>query len=59
MSYVTDGTELYEVVAEEIVQNFGLRRGQLRTTFIRRCRAPYEVRALDDLAFACFEFVRP
>jgi hypothetical protein len=59
MSYVTDGTELYEVVAEEIVENFGLRRGQLRTTFIRRCRAPYEVRALDDLTLACFEFVRP
>ena len=59
MSYVTDGTELYEIVAEEIVENFGLRRGQLRTTFIRRCRAPYEVRALDDLTLACFEFVRP
>ena len=59
MSYLTDGTELYEIVAEEIVENFGLRRGQLRTTFIRRCRAPYEVRALDDLTLACFEFVRP
>jgi hypothetical protein len=59
MSYVTDGTELYEVVAEEIFENFGLRRGQLRTTFIRRCRAPYEARALDDLTLACFEFVRP
>jgi hypothetical protein len=59
MSYVTDGTELYEVVAEEIVENFGLRRGQLRTTFIRSCRPPYDVRALDDLALACYEFVRP
>lgn len=59
MSYLTDGTELYEVVAEEIVENFGCRRGQLRTTFIRRCRAPYELRGLDDLTLACYEFVRP
>ena len=59
MSYLTDGTELYEVVAEEIVENFGRRRGQLRTTFIRCCRTPYEVRGLDDLTLACYEFVRP
>jgi len=59
MSYLTDGTELYEVVAEEIVENFGLRRGQLRTTFIRRCRPPYDVRALDDLALARYAFVHP
>jgi hypothetical protein len=59
MSYVTDGIELYEVVAEEIVENFGRCRGQLRTTFIRRCRAPYEVRGLDDLTLACYEFVQP
>ena len=59
MSYLTDGTELYEVVAEEIVENFGLSRGQLRTTFIRRCRPPHDLRALDDLALACYAFVRP
>jgi hypothetical protein len=59
MSYVTDGTELYEVVAEDIVENFGLCLGQVRTTFIRRCRPPYDVRALDDLALASYEFVRP
>jgi hypothetical protein len=59
MSYMTDGSELYEVVSEEIVANFGLCSGQLRTTFIRRCRPPYDVRALDDLALASYEFVRP
>lgn len=59
MSYLTDGTELYEVVAEEIVENFGLRRGQIRTTLIRRSRPPYDVRALDDLTLTCYEFVRP
>jgi hypothetical protein len=58
MRYLTDGTELYEVVAEQIADNFGLCRGQLRTTLIRRCRPPYEVCALDDLALLCYEFVR-
>ena len=59
MSYLTDGTELYEVVAEEMADNFGLCRGQLRTTFIRRSRSPHDVRALDDFTLLCYEFVRP
>jgi hypothetical protein len=59
MSYLTDGTELYEVVAEDMAENFGLRRGQLRTTFIRRCRPPYDACALDDFALLCYGFVRP
>jgi hypothetical protein len=37
MRYLTDGTNLYEIAAQRIVQNFGLRRGVIRYVIIRDC----------------------
>jgi hypothetical protein len=35
MTYLTDGVHLYEIAAQRIVQNFGLRRGSISYTIIR------------------------
>ena len=37
MTYLTDGTHLYEIAAQRTVQNFGLTRGTIRYVVIRDC----------------------
>jgi hypothetical protein len=37
MTYLTDGTHLYEIAAQRTVQNFGLKRGTIRYVVIRDC----------------------
>lgn len=35
--YMTDGTHLFEVAAERVVQNYGLTRGVIRYVILRDC----------------------
>lgn len=35
--YLTDGTHLYEIAAQRVVQNFGRTRGLIRYTILRDC----------------------
>ena len=37
VNYLTDGTHLYEIVAQRTVQNFGRTRGVIRYVIIRDC----------------------
>jgi hypothetical protein len=51
MTYLTDGTHLYEVVTRRSVQNFGRQRGVIRYTTIRDCVSEATA-TIDDLQLA-------
>jgi len=57
MSYLTDGTRLYEVVARRTVQNYGLQRGSIRYVVIRDCVSEATA-TIDDLQLAALSEVR-
>ena len=57
MRYVTDGVHLYEIAAQQSVQNYGLRRGTISYTIIRDCVSE-AVASIDDLQLAALSEVR-
>ncbi|MGO9886044.1 MAG: hypothetical protein ACLPV4_23870 [Solirubrobacteraceae bacterium] len=57
MRYLTDGTHLYEVVAQRTVQNFGLLRGSIVYVIIRDCVSEATA-TIDDLHLAALSEVR-
>jgi hypothetical protein len=57
MTYLTDGTHLYEVAAQRTVQNFGLHRGVIRYTILRDCVSEATA-TIDDLQLAALSEVR-
>jgi hypothetical protein len=56
MTYLTDGTHLYEIAAQRSVQNFGLHRGEIRYTILRDCVSEATAR-IDDLQLAALSDV--
>jgi hypothetical protein len=56
MRYLTDGTNLYEIAAQRTVQNYGLRRGEIRYTVIRDCVSEATA-TIDDLTLAALSEV--
>jgi hypothetical protein len=57
MTYLTDGTHLYETAAQRTVQNFGLRRGTISYTIIREVVSEAVAR-IDDLHLAALSEVQ-
>ena len=57
MRYLTDGTNLYEVVARRTVENFGLTRGHIRYTVIRDCVSEATA-TVDELQLAALSVVQ-
>ena len=57
MTYLTDGTHLYEVAAQRVVQNYGRTRGVLRYTILRDCATEAEAK-VDELYLAALTVVR-
>jgi hypothetical protein len=56
MTYLTDGTHLYEIAAQRTVQNFGLKRGTIRYVVIRDC-ASEAVVTMNELDLAALSEV--
>jgi hypothetical protein len=56
MTYLTDGTHLYEIAAQRTVQNYGLRRGPIRYVIIRDCVSE-AVATIDELDLAALSEV--
>jgi len=57
MNYLTDGTHLYEIVAQRAVENFGLNRGVIRYVVIRDC-VTEATATIDELQLAALSEVR-
>jgi hypothetical protein len=57
MKYLTDGTHLYEIAAQRIVENFGLLRGTISYVIIRDVVSE-ETATIDDLHLAALSIVR-
>jgi hypothetical protein len=57
MKYLTDGTNLYEIAAQQTVQNFGLTRGVIRYVTIRDCITEATC-TIDELQLAALSEVR-
>ena len=57
MKYLTDGTNLYEIAAQRVVRNYGLRRGCIRYVIIRDCVSE-AVGTVDELDLAALTVVR-
>ena len=57
MRYLTDGTHLYEIAAQRIVENFGLTRGVIRYVLIRDCVSEATA-TIDDLQLAALSEIR-
>jgi len=57
MRYLTDGTNLYEVVAQRTVRNYGLRGGTISYTVLRDVGSEM-VATVDDLMLAALSIVR-
>jgi hypothetical protein len=57
MRYLTDGINLYEVIARRTVQNYGLSRGVIRYTVLRDCISEATA-TLDELNLAALSEVR-
>lgn len=57
MRYLTDGTHLYEILAQRTVQNYGLRRGTISYTIISDCVSEATA-TIDDLHLAALSEVR-
>jgi hypothetical protein len=51
MRYLTDGTNLYEIVSSRTVRNYGRTRGVIRYTIIRDCISEATA-TLDELNLA-------
>jgi hypothetical protein len=56
MRYLTDGTNLYEIVSRRTVQNYGRLRGSIRYVIIRDC-VTEATATLDDLHLAALSEV--
>jgi hypothetical protein len=56
MRYLTDGTNLYEVVSRRTVQNYGRLRGSIRYVIIRDC-VTEATATIDDLHLAALSEV--
>jgi len=57
MKYLTDGTNLYEIVARRTVENFGRRRGVIRYVIIRDC-VTEATATIDELQLVALSEVR-
>jgi hypothetical protein len=57
MRYLTDGTNLYEIAARRIVQNYGLARSAISYVIIRDCVSEATA-TVDDLHLAALSEVR-
>jgi hypothetical protein len=57
MRYLTDGTNLYEIVTRRTVQNYGRLRGSLSYVIIRDCITEATA-TIDDLHLAALSEVR-
>lgn len=57
MTYLTDGTRLYEVAAQRTVRNYGLIGGSIRYTIIRDCITE-DMATIDELHLAALSVVR-
>ena len=57
MRYLTDGTHLYEILAQRTVENYGLRRGTISYTIISDCVSEATA-TIDDLHLAALSEVR-
>jgi hypothetical protein len=57
MTYLTDGTHLYEIAAERTVTNFGLTQGVIRYLIIRECVSE-ATSIIDELQLAALSEVR-
>jgi hypothetical protein len=57
MTYLTDGTDLYEIAAQRAVQNFGRTRGVIRYVVIRDC-VTEAIATIDWLNLAALTVVR-
>jgi hypothetical protein len=57
MTYLTDGTHLYEIAAQRTVQNFGRTRGLIRYVIIRDCVSE-AIATVDWLNLAALTVVR-
>ena len=57
MNYLTDGTHLYEIVAQRTVQNFGRTRGVMSYVIIRDC-VTESIATFDELNLAALTVVR-
>jgi hypothetical protein len=57
MTYLTDGTNLYEIVTRRTVQNYGRLRGSLSYVIIRDCITEATA-TIDDLHLAALSEVR-
>ena len=56
--YLTDGTNLFEIAAERVVQNYGAARGLIRYVILRDC-VTEETSNVDSLYLQCLEPVQP
>jgi hypothetical protein len=56
MRYLTDGTNLYEIVSRRTVQNYGRTRGIIRYVIIRDC-VTEATATVDDLHLAALSEV--
>jgi hypothetical protein len=57
MTYLTDGTHLYEIAAQRAVQNFGRTRGVILYVVIRDC-VTEAIATIDWLNLAALTVVR-
>lgn len=57
MTYLTDGTHLYEIAAQRTVTNYGRLRGTIRYTIVRDCVSEATA-TIDDLNLAALSEVR-
>jgi hypothetical protein len=57
MKYRTDGIHLYEIAAQQTVQNFGLKGGVIRYVVIREC-VTEATSTIDELQLAALSEVR-
>jgi hypothetical protein len=57
MTYLTDGTHLYEVADRRAVRNYGLARGTIRYVILRDCVSE-AVAKVDELHLAALSEVR-
>ncbi len=57
MNYLTDGTHLYEIVAQRTVQNCGPTRGVIRYVIIRDC-VTEAISTVDECNLAALTAVR-
>ena len=57
MTYLTDGTHLYEIASDRTEKNYGLMRGRIRYIVIRDCVSEATA-TIDELQLAALSEVR-